>query len=69
MRLLAGGRGEFISHNTREDALLYALFYVADFTRFWANKAEKYPAHAHGASRTHSPFVWGTKVIVRHRSV
>lgn len=50
---------------TREDALLAELFYLADSLGFWAKHAEKYLADE--KVRTHSPFVFGKKVVVRHR--
>jgi len=50
---------------TREDALLAELFYMADSLGFWAKRAEKYLADE--KVRTHSPFVFGKKVVVRHR--
>ncbi|MBJ7347145.1 MAG: aldehyde dehydrogenase family protein [Thermoleophilaceae bacterium] len=52
---------------TREDALLAELFYVADSIGFWAKKASKYLAEEKVS--THSPFVLGKKVVVRHRPV
>ena len=50
---------------TREDALLAELFYMADSLGFWAKRAEGYLADE--KVRTHSPFVFGKKVVVRHR--
>ncbi len=50
---------------TREDALLAELFYMADSLGFWAKRAEKYLADE--KVRTHSPFVFGKKVVIRHR--
>ncbi len=50
---------------TREDALLAELFYLADSLGFWAKRAEKYLADE--TVRTHSPFVFGKKVVIRHR--
>ena len=50
---------------TREDALLAELFYMADSLGFWAKRAEKYLADER--VRTHSPFLLGKKVVVRHR--
>ena len=47
----------------REDALLAELFYMADSLGFWAKRAEKYLADE--KVRTHSPFVFGKKVVVR----
>ena len=50
---------------TREDALLAELFYLADSLGFWAKRAKRYLADE--TVRTHSPFVFGKKVVVRHR--
>ena len=50
---------------TREDALLAELFYMADSLGFWAKRAKGYLAEE--KMRTHSPFVLGKKVVVRHR--
>jgi len=50
---------------TREDALLAELFYMADSLGFWAKRAEKYLADER--VRSHSPFLLGRKLIVRHR--
>ncbi|MBJ8342117.1 aldehyde dehydrogenase family protein [Antrihabitans sp. YC3-6] len=50
---------------TREDALLAELFYLADSMGFWAKNARKYLADE--SPRTHSPLVFGKKVVVRHR--
>lgn len=52
---------------TREDALLAELFYLADSMGFWAKRAEKYLADE--IPWTHSPFVLGKKIVVRHRPV
>lgn len=52
---------------TREDALLAELFYLADSMGFWAKRAEKYLADE--MPWTHSPFVLGKKIVVRHRPV
>jgi acyl-CoA reductase-like NAD-dependent aldehyde dehydrogenase len=50
---------------TREDALLAELYYLADSIGFWAKRAPRYLADER--VRTHSPFVLGKKVVVRHR--
>jgi acyl-CoA reductase-like NAD-dependent aldehyde dehydrogenase len=50
---------------TREDALLAELFYMADSLGFWAKNAEKYLGEER--VKTHSPLVFGRKVLVRHR--
>lgn len=50
---------------TREDALLAELFYLADSMGFWAKNSLRYLADE--TPRTHSPFVLGKKVVVRHR--
>jgi acyl-CoA reductase-like NAD-dependent aldehyde dehydrogenase len=50
---------------TREDALLAELYYVADSAGFWAKRAAGYLADER--VRTHSPFVFGKKVVVRRR--
>lgn len=50
---------------TREDVLLAELFYMADSLGFWAKRAQRYLAEE--KVRTHSPFVLGKKVVIRHR--
>jgi acyl-CoA reductase-like NAD-dependent aldehyde dehydrogenase len=50
---------------TREDALLAELFYMADAMGFWAKNAERYLADE--KIRSHSPFLLGKKLVVRHR--
>ncbi|MFA4081369.1 aldehyde dehydrogenase family protein [Mycobacteroides salmoniphilum] len=50
---------------TREDALLAELFYLADSMGFWAKNSARYLADQ--TPRTHSPFVLGKKIVVRHR--
>ncbi|MEA2347383.1 MAG: hypothetical protein QOG62_1170 [Thermoleophilaceae bacterium] len=49
---------------TREDALIADWVYVADSFSFWAKRAEKYLADE--KVRSHSPFLLGKKLIVRH---
>ena len=50
---------------TREDALLAEMFYVCDALGFWAKNARKYLADE--KVRTHSPLLFGKKVVVRYR--
>jgi acyl-CoA reductase-like NAD-dependent aldehyde dehydrogenase len=50
---------------TREDAMLAELFYMADSLGFWAKNAEKYLGEER--VKTHSPLVFGRKVLVRYR--
>jgi acyl-CoA reductase-like NAD-dependent aldehyde dehydrogenase len=52
---------------TREDALLAELFYLADSIGFWAKRARGYLSDER--HRTHSPFVFGKKVVTRYRPV
>lgn len=50
---------------TREDAQLAEISFVADSLGFWAKKAESYLKDER--VRSHSPFVWGKKLILRYR--
>ena len=50
---------------TREDALLAEMFYTCDALGFWAKNARKYLADER--IKTHSPLLFGKKVVVRYR--
>ncbi len=50
---------------TREDAMLAELFYVTDSMGYWAKRAPKFLKDE--TLRTHSPFLVGRKLQVRHR--
>src|SRR4051794_22092792 len=50
---------------TPEDAMLADLWYVCDALGFWGKKASKYLGDER--VKTHSPLLFGKKVIVRHR--
>ncbi|MEN0011897.1 MAG: succinic semialdehyde dehydrogenase [Solirubrobacteraceae bacterium] len=49
---------------TREDALLAELYYLVDSLGYWSKKAPKYLKDE--TLRTHSPFLFGRKLLVRH---
>jgi len=50
---------------TPEDAMLADLWYVCDALGFWGKKAKKYLADER--VKTHSPLLFGKRVIVRYR--